>query len=255
MGLGLSNAHQLWQEYTFPILDWAHQQNGIAGFAHMQYLDGNGLPQSLTCCTPIEYPVEVALGAADFISEDVDNVNSGAGMHPENFLQAYYQLLNSGFRPGFAAGTDYPCNGSDDGGALGALLTYVQVARRTDDVPELDRRHRERADRRIAEWTQRVPESDGERNRHPGDEIELSGSGTVNVTVQWTATENLSGTIELVQNGTVIASRPNRPALGSPGVSQRHESPQRAGGLQLAGWAPTQIRASTSTTFTPRQYL
>ena len=73
--LGLSSAQQLWNEYTFPILDWAHQHNGIAGFAHLQYLDGNGLPSSLTCCTPIEYPVEVALGAADFISEDVDDVN------------------------------------------------------------------------------------------------------------------------------------------------------------------------------------
>ena len=39
VGLGLSNAQQIWQEYTFPILDWAHQHNGIAGFAHLQYLD------------------------------------------------------------------------------------------------------------------------------------------------------------------------------------------------------------------------
>ena len=73
--LGLSSAQQIWQEYTFPILDWAHQHNGIAGFAHLQYLDGTGLPSSLTCCTPIEFPVEVALGAADFISEDVEDVN------------------------------------------------------------------------------------------------------------------------------------------------------------------------------------
>ena len=70
VALGLTEAHQIWEEYTYPIFNWAHQQNGIAGFAHMQYLD-DGIPQSLNCCIPIEYPVEVALGSADFISEDV----------------------------------------------------------------------------------------------------------------------------------------------------------------------------------------
>ena len=213
VGLGLSNAHQIWQEYTFPILDWAHQQNGIAGFAHMQYLDGNGLPQSLTCCTPIEYPVEVALGAADFISEDVDNVNSGAGMHPENFLQAYYQLLNSGFRPGFAAGTDYPCNSSRD---LGSLLTYVQVA-----GGQMTYRN----------WIDGISRGRTvvSRNGHneflnltvngtatPGDEVQLPGAGSVQVTVQWTASQSLNGTIELVQNGVIVSSQAKTAAPGAP---------------------------------------
>ena len=124
VSLGLTSAQQIWQEYTFPILNSARQQGGIAGFAHLQYLDGS-FPQSLTCCTPIEYPVEVALGAADFISEDVDDSGSSFSMNPESFIEAYYKLLNTGFRPGFAAGTDYPCNSSRD---PGSLLTYVQVA-------------------------------------------------------------------------------------------------------------------------------
>ena len=81
----------------------------------MQYLD-NGIPQSLNCCIPIEYPVEVALGSADFIAEDVNGSDTA--------IQAYYRLLNTGFRPGFAAGTDYPCGVL----VLGSLLTYVQVA-------------------------------------------------------------------------------------------------------------------------------
>ena len=101
VALGLSQMpNRVWQEYTYPILDWARQQGGIAGFAHMQYLD-NGIPQTLNCCIPIEYPVEVALGSADFISEDVTGSDSA--------IQAYYRLLNTGFRPGLAAGTDYPC--------------------------------------------------------------------------------------------------------------------------------------------------
>jgi hypothetical protein len=210
VSLSLSSAEQLWDEYTFPILDWAHQHNGIAGFAHMQYLDGTVLPSLLTCCSPIEYPVEVALGAADFISEDVDDVNSSfssssnPAMYSESPINAYYKLLNSGFRPGFAAGTDYPCNNSDD---LGSLLTYVQVP-----SGELT----------YSNWIQGIANGRTvvSRNGHneflnltvngtsaPGDEITMPSAGDVAVTVQWTANQDLSGTIELVQNGVVIASK------------------------------------------------
>jgi hypothetical protein len=214
--LGLSSAQQIWQEYTFPILDWAHQHDGIAGFAHLQYLDGTGIAQSLTCCTPIEFPVEVALGSADFISEDVDDVNSSISMHPENFIQSYYRLLNSGFRPGFAAGTDYPCNGSDNGGALGGLLTYVQVA-----GGQLSYRN----------WIDGISKGRTvvSRNGHneflnlnvngtatPGDDIQMANAGSVQVTVTWTATQNLSGTIELVQNGAIVASKSASAGPGGP---------------------------------------
>ena len=128
VALGLTKAHQIWNEYTYPIFDWAHQKNAIAGFAHMQYLD-NDIPQSLNCCIPIEYPVEVALGSADFISEDVNGGDSA--------MHAYYRLLNCGFRPGFAAGSDYPCGVSE----LGSLLTYVQVSGGAVDLQQLDQRH------------------------------------------------------------------------------------------------------------------
>jgi hypothetical protein len=203
VALGLREAHQIWDESTFPIFSWAHQQNGIAGFAHMQYLD-DGFPQTLSCCTPIEYPVEVALASADFVSEDVDG--------NEYPIQAYYRLLNSGFRPGFAAGTDYPCN---DGSTVGSPLTYVRVAG---------------GDMTYRNWIDGI--SNGRtvisRNGHnefldlkvnstaaPGDEIHLTGSGTAQVTVQWTAIQNLSGTIELVANGVVVASKQTSVSSGS----------------------------------------
>ncbi len=219
VNLGLSSAQQIWQENTFPILDWAHQHNGIAGFAHMQYLDGNGLPSTLTCCTPIEYPVEVALGAADFISEDVNDVNqtnTGVPMYSETPLQAYYKLLNSGFRPGLAAGTDYPCNNADNGGALGGLLTYVQIPG---------------GQLTYHDWVQGIANGRTvvSRNGHneflsltvngtktPGDEIDIAAPGNVSVTVQWTAGQNWSGTIELVQNGIVVASLPTSVSPGTP---------------------------------------
>ena len=194
VALGLTEAHQIWEEYTYPILNWAHQQNGIAGFVHMQYLD-DGIPQNLTCCTPIEYPVEVALEAADFISEDV---NGG-----ESAINAYYRLLNTGFRPSFTAGTDYPCGVSE----LGSLLTYVQVTG---------------GQMTYGNWIDGIAKGRTvvSRNGHneflnlsvnnsatPGDEINLTGGGSVPVTVTWTANQNLTGTIELVQNGVVVASK------------------------------------------------
>jgi len=220
VNLGLSSGQQLWQEYTFPILDWAHQHGGIAGFAHLQYLDGTGLPNSLTCCTPIEYPVEIALGGADFISEDVDDVNwPGSSMYSESPIQAYYKLLNSGFRPGLAAGTDYPCNSADNGGALGGLLTYVQVS-----GGQLTYRG----------WIEGIATGRTvvSRNGHneflsltvngtatPGDEIELNSAGSVQVSVEWTANTSLSGTIELVQNGSVIRSLTASAGPSSPATT------------------------------------
>ena len=203
LALGLTEAHQIWDEYTFPIIDWAHQQGGIAGFAHMQYLD-DGIPQDLDCCKPIEYPVEVALGTADFIEEDVRGSDS--------FIHAYYRLLNSGFRPGFAAGSDFPCDAN-----VGALLTYVQV-------PGGELTYRGWVDG-IAQGRTVIS-----RNGHneflnftvnnsatPGDEINLAaGGGSLPVTIVWTANQNLTGTIELVKNGTVVASVPKTAAPGAP---------------------------------------
>ncbi|BCS54971.1 DUF4082 domain-containing protein [Geobacter sp. SVR] len=204
VALGLQEAHQMQEEYTLPIFEWARQQNGIAGFAHMQYLDNN-IPQNLNCCTPLEYPVEVALGSSDFISLDV--AQSGVSydnMCPDCAIQAYYRLLNCGFRPGLAAGTDYPCN---SGSPLGSLLTYVQVG----DSPMTYR-----------SWIEGIAKGRTvvSRNGHnefldlkvnstaaPGDEIKLTGGGSVQVTIQWSAGQNLSGTIELVQNGVVVASK------------------------------------------------
>jgi hypothetical protein len=201
VALGLTNAYQIWNEMTYPIFNWAHQQGGIAGFAHFEYLseyqDAGGFPLTLTCCTPIEYPVEVALGACDFISEDALNVPG-----QDYCILAYYRLLNCGFRPGLAAGSDYPC-----GPAIGPILTYSQVA-----AGQLT----------YSNWIHAIPAgrtvvSLNGRNEFvslvvngsatPGDEIQLSGAGSVPVTVTWTANQNLSGTVELVCNGQVVLSQ------------------------------------------------
>lgn len=50
----------------------------------------------------------------------------------------------------------------------------------------------------------------------PGDEIQLTGGGTVQVSLQWLVKQNLTGRLELVQNGVVISSQDASAASGSP---------------------------------------
>jgi O-glycosyl hydrolase len=214
--LGLEEAHQIWDESPYKILQWARKQNAIGGFCHFQYLNDK-VQNSLNCCIPVEYPVEAALGTMDFVSEDVyGNTSPNNGNYDsEAAIHAYYKLLNCGFRLGFAAGTDYPCN---DNEPLGTLLTYVNV----DEKPLTYR-----------SWIEGI--RDGKtvvsRNGHnefidmkvngtyaPGDEIVFKKKGTVNVTVKWTAAMELKGRIELVSNGKVVATQAGTAKPGEPVV-------------------------------------
>lgn len=211
--LGLKQGGQPFAQYTYPIFAWAKERGGIAGFAHMQYLPyafyppPDGIPQSLDCCAPLEYPVETALGSASFLMEDVRGSDSA--------LQAYYRILNTGFRPGLAAGTDYSCN---DNEPLGTLLTYVRIpdghltynkwisglARGRTVVSR--NAHNEFLDLKVNETAQ------------PGDEIRLEDNGPVRVRVEWRSLHNNLGRIELVQNGAVVASQTAEVAPSSPAV-------------------------------------
>ena len=214
--LGLKDAHQIWDESPYKILDWARKQHAIGGFCHFQYLNDK-VQNDLNCCIPIEYPVEAALGTMDFISEDVyarDSPNNGT-YDSEAALHAYYRLLNCGFRLGLAAGTDYPCNNKE---TLGSLLTYVQVK---DNVLTYEK------------WIQGI--KDGRtvisRNAHheflglkindtfePGDEIKLEKKDSLRIEVAWSADEAEAGTIELILNGNVIARDSAIAKQGSPRV-------------------------------------
>jgi len=211
--LGLKQGGQPFAEYTYPIIDWANKQGGIAGFAHMQYLPfafyptPDGIPMSLDCCAPLEFPIEIALGSASFLMEDVHGGDSA--------LQAYYRLLNTGFRPGFAAGTDYPCN---DNEPLGTLLTYVRIPEGSltydhwiDGLAKgrtvVSRNaHNEFLDLKVNGAAQ------------PGDEIRQEGNRPVQVRVEWRSVGTDLGRIELVQNGSVVASKTAEVAPDSPAV-------------------------------------
>jgi hypothetical protein len=147
--------------------------------------------------------VETALGTSAFLMEDVEG--------SETALRAYYRLLNCGFRPGLAAGTDYPCNKLQP---FGTLLTYVSI-------PSGRLTYRS--------WIEGLAKGRTvvSRNGHdefldlklngiasPGDEVHLSRKGTVQVDVQWSATKSSTGTIELIRDGTVVASQPGSASLG-----------------------------------------
>jgi hypothetical protein len=202
--LGLSEAHTIWDESTYKILEYGRSQNGIVGFCHMQYLK-DSIPSSLDCCTPIDFPVEAALGTIDFLAEDVW-LNDAS-------VNAYYRLLNCGFRLGWAAGTDFPCNNSEP---FGTLLTYVQVK----DRPFSYRQWVEgiRSGRTVVSTNGHNEFLELKVNgiATPGDEIKLQDKGNAVVEVIWTSVLEQSGRIELVLNGKVVATLEGTASPGKP---------------------------------------
>lgn len=201
--LGLKEAHQIWEESPYKILEWARKQGAVTGFCHFQYLNDQ-VQNELNCCIPIDYPVEVALGTVDFVSEDVFGVGSpGAGwFNSEAATSAYYRLLNCGFRLGLAAGTDYPCNENEP---LGTLLTYVQVK----DKPLTYRAWVDgiKAGRTVVSRRGNAEFLDLRVNRAsgPGELIALKKKGSVDVEVTWSSMEQTPGVIEIVRNGIVVS--------------------------------------------------
>ncbi|MEO5891808.1 MAG: CehA/McbA family metallohydrolase [Ferruginibacter sp.] len=211
--LGLKEAKQIWEESPYKILDWAKKQQAVKGFAHFEYLN-DSIQHQLNCCIPVDYPVEAALGNIDFVSEDVFGTTSpnNGNYNSEAAINAYYKLLNCGFRPGLAAGTDYPCNNNEP---LGTLLTYVKVKDKLT----------------YAKWIKGIKEGRTvvSRNGHnefielkangkysSGDEIKIKNKGTVNIEVKWTANKLLSGKVELVSNGKVVTTMSGTAQPGKP---------------------------------------
>jgi hypothetical protein len=202
--LGLTEAHMIWDESPYNILEYGRSQHGIVGFCHMQYLK-ESIPEVLDCCTPIDYPVEAALGTIDFLAEDVWLSDAS--------VNAYYKLLNCGFRLGWAAGTDFPCNNSQP---FGSLLTYVQVK----NTPFTYRKWVEgiKNGRTVVTTNGHVEFLDLKVNgkASPGDEIKLKGNENLEVTVKWTSISEQNGRIELICNGKVVATQNGQVKPGTP---------------------------------------
>ncbi len=191
--LGLKEAHQIWDESPYKILEWGKSQGAVSGFCHMEYLNDK-IQNELTCCIPIDYPVEAALGTIDFLSEDVF-LNDAA-------VNGYYKILNCGFRIGWTAGTDFPCNNNRP---FGSLLTYVQVK----DQPMTYTKWIDgiKNGRTVVTTNGHVEFLDLKINgtAGPGDEIRLKEKNPVEVDVKWSSSGILTGSIEIVCNGKVVA--------------------------------------------------
>ncbi len=211
--LGLKNARQIWQESPYRVLEWGREQGAVGGFAHFQYLNDK-IQDTLNCCIPVDYPVEAALGTIDFISEDVyGNISQNNGNYnSEAAINAYYKLLNCGFRIGLAAGTDYPCNNNEP---LGTLLTYSNV----------------RGDLTYTKWITGIKQGRTvvSRNGHdefldlrvngtygPGDDIKIPDKRSVDIALTWTGSKAFTGRVELICNGRVVASQTGTVRPGEP---------------------------------------
>lgn len=224
--LGLTEAHQIWDESPYKILEYGRQQNGIVGFCHTEYLN-DSIQNELNCCIPIEYPVEAVLGTTDFFTEDVyGSISQNNGNYSADAtINAYYKLLNCGIRLGLAAGTDFPCNGSEP---FGTLLTYVNV----------------KGPFTYRKWVEGI--RDGKtvvaRNGHlefidmkvngkyqPGADIKIKDKGTVSVEVNWTSVKPLTGRLELVCNGKVVATQEGAVQPGKPIILKANQAFTKSG--------------------------
>jgi hypothetical protein len=115
-----------WPSWNLPILQWARSQGAIAGYAHC----GIGMEVESTELPNYEIPpmdgigtqeaiVDVTHGFTDFIS--------GCDTQPTAELNAWYHLMNCGFRLALIGETDYPCITGD---RPGKGRSYVHLERR-----------------------------------------------------------------------------------------------------------------------------
>jgi hypothetical protein len=119
-----------WPSWNLPILKWAKQQDSLGGYAHC----GSGMSVDSTDLPNYEIPpmdgigtqeaiVDVTHGAVDFLS--------GCDTEPVAELNAWYHMLNCGYRLAMIGETDFPCLSAE---RPGVGRSYVRL----DELPEGD---------------------------------------------------------------------------------------------------------------------
>jgi hypothetical protein len=119
-----------WPSWNLPILKWAKAQDSVAGYAH----SGSGMVVDSTELPNFEIPpmdgigtqeaiVDVTHGAVDFLS--------GCDTLPVAELNAWYHMLNCGFRLAMIGETDFPCLSAE---RPGVGRSYVRL----DEAPAGD---------------------------------------------------------------------------------------------------------------------
>jgi len=120
-----------WPSWNLPILKWAKAQSAVTGYAHC----GIGMVVDSTDLPNYEIPPMDGVGTQEAIidvTHGVVDFLSGCDTYPAAELNAWYHILNSGFRMAMIGETDYPCITGD---RPGVGRSYVRLAHRpTDDA-------------------------------------------------------------------------------------------------------------------------
>lgn len=118
-----------WPSWNLPVLKWARAQNAVAGYAHCgsgMVVDSKDLPNyeipPMDGIGTQEAIVDVTHGVVDFLS--------GCDTWPVAELNAWYHMLNCGFRMALIGETDWPCI---TGERVGVGRSYVRLEDRPVD--------------------------------------------------------------------------------------------------------------------------
>ena len=118
-----------WPSWNLPILRWAKEQGALGGYAHCGFgmvVDSTDLPNyeipPMDGIGTQEAIVDVTHGVVDFLS--------GCNTQPVAELNAWYHMLNCGFRMAMIGETDWPCITSD---RVGCGRSYVRLDHRPVD--------------------------------------------------------------------------------------------------------------------------
>lgn len=120
---------QDWPSWNLPILKWVKEQGAFGGYAHCgigMQVDSNDLPNyeipPMDGIGTQEGIMDVTHGVCDFLS--------GVDTNPIAELNAWYHMLNCGFRLAMIGETDWPCMTGD---RVGGGRSYVRLDRRPVD--------------------------------------------------------------------------------------------------------------------------
>jgi hypothetical protein len=115
-----------WPSWNLPILKWAKEQGAVVGYAHC----GSGMVVESTSLPNYEIPPMDGIGTQEAIidvTHGLVDFLSGCDTVPVAELNAWYHMLNCGFRLAMAGETDFPCITAE---RVGAGRSYVKLGSR-----------------------------------------------------------------------------------------------------------------------------
>jgi hypothetical protein len=118
-----------WPSWNLPILKWVKEQGALGGYAHC----GFGMVVDSTDLPNYEIPPMDSIGTQEGIMDVTHGVCdflSGTNTHPIAELNAWYHMLNCGYRLAMIGETDWPCVTGD---RVGTGRSYVRLDRRPVD--------------------------------------------------------------------------------------------------------------------------